>query len=53
VRKGDVELPAREMLDDMLSQMNRAEDALAEYGRPLETDPNRFIGSYGRATAAE
>jgi hypothetical protein len=29
--KGEIELPAREMLADMLVEMNRPEDALAEF----------------------
>jgi hypothetical protein len=51
--KGDVELPAREMLGDMLLEMNRSEDALAEYERSLKTDANRLNGLYGTARAAE
>jgi tetratricopeptide (TPR) repeat protein len=53
VGKGEVELPAREMLADMLLEMNRSEDALAEYERSLKSDPNRFNGLYGAARAAE
>jgi hypothetical protein len=53
VARGDVELPAREMLGDMLLETNRAEDALAEYERCLKTDPNRFNGLYAAARAAE
>jgi tetratricopeptide (TPR) repeat protein len=51
--KGEVELPAREMLADMLLEMNHPKDALAEYERSLKTDPNRFNGLYGAAQAAE
>ena len=53
VGKGEVELPAREMLADMLLEMNRPEDALVEYEKSLQTDPNRFNGLYGAARAAE
>jgi len=51
--KGEVELPAREMLADMLLEMGRPEDALAEYEESLKTDPNRFNGLSGAASAAE
>src|SRR5437868_14373060 len=53
VGKGEVELPAREMLADMLLEMNSSEDALAEYEKSLKSDPNRFNGLYGAARAAE
>ena len=53
VGKGEVELPAREMLADMLLEMNRPQDALREYEKSLKTDPNRFNGLYGAARAAE
>jgi hypothetical protein len=53
VGKGESELPAREMLADMLLEMNRPQDALAEYEISLKTDPNRFNGLYGAAQAAE
>ena len=51
--KGEVALPAREMLADMLLEMNRPEQALVEYEKALKTDPNRFNGLYGAAQAAE
>jgi len=53
VGKSEVEIPAREMLGDMLLEVNRPGDALAEYERALKTDPNRFNGLYGAARAAE
>ena len=53
VGKGEVEIPAREMLADMLFQMKRPQDALVEYEKSLRTDPNRFNGLYGAAQAAE
>jgi hypothetical protein len=40
--KGEVDLPAREMLADMLLKMNRPADALREFEKSLKTDPNRF-----------
>ncbi len=51
--KGEVELPAREMLADMLLEMNRPQEALVEFEKSLKTDPNRFNGLYGAAQAAE
>jgi tetratricopeptide (TPR) repeat protein len=51
--KGEVELPAREMLADMLLEMNRPQAALSEYEKSLETDPNRFNGLFGAARSAE
>jgi tetratricopeptide (TPR) repeat protein len=53
VGKAEVEIPAREMLADMLLDMERPKDALAEYEISLKTDPNRFNGLYGAAQAAE
>ncbi len=51
--KGEVELPAREMLADMLLQMGRPAQALAEYEKSMKTDPNRFNGLAGAGRAAE
>jgi tetratricopeptide (TPR) repeat protein len=51
--KGEVELPAREMLADMLLEMNRPEEALVEYEKSLTIDPNRFNGLSGAARAAQ
>jgi tetratricopeptide (TPR) repeat protein len=53
VGKGEVELPAREMLGDMLLEMSRSREALREYEKSLKTDPNRFNGLYGAARSAE
>jgi len=47
--KGETELPAREMLADMLLDLQRPQEALAEYEISLRTDPNRFNGLYGAA----
>lgn len=46
-------IPAREMLADMLLEMKRPAQALAEYETELKFNPNRFNGLYGAATAAE
>jgi tetratricopeptide (TPR) repeat protein len=46
-------MPAREMLADMLLEMRRPEQALAEYQRDLKFNPKRFDGLYGAAHAAE
>lgn len=51
--KGEVELPAREMLADMLLEMDKTDEALAEYEKSMKIDPNRFNGLYGAAHAAE
>jgi len=53
IGKGESELPAREMLADMLLEINRAPEALQEYEVSLKTDPNRFNSLYGAAQAAE
>jgi tetratricopeptide (TPR) repeat protein len=52
IGKGETGLPAREMLADMLLDLHRPQDALAEYEVSLHTDPNRFNGLYGAAQAA-
>jgi tetratricopeptide (TPR) repeat protein len=46
-------IPAREMLADMLLDMNQSALALAEYENDLRFNPNRFDGLYGAAHAAE
>ena len=51
--KGEIETPAREMLADMLLELNRPAEALAEYEKSLKIDPNRFNGLYGAGQAAE
>jgi tetratricopeptide (TPR) repeat protein len=53
VGKGETDLPVREMLADMLLEMQKPQEALAEYETSLRTDPNRFNGLYGAAQAAE
>ncbi len=51
--KEETELPAREMLADMLLHMDHPQEALAEYETSMKIDPNRFNGLYGAAHAAE
>jgi tetratricopeptide (TPR) repeat protein len=51
--KAEVDIPAREMLADMLLQLQQPEKALAEYERSMKIDPNRFNGLAGAAGAAE
>jgi tetratricopeptide (TPR) repeat protein len=53
IGKGEVELPAREMLAEMLLISGKASDALAEYELSLRSDPNRFNALLGAAKAAE
>jgi hypothetical protein len=45
--------PARELLGDMLLQLNRPAEALAEYETTLKKEPNRFRATYGAARAAD
>ncbi len=52
IGKGEVELPAREMLADMLLQLNRPEEALAQYEKSMKVDPNRFNALAGAAQSA-
>jgi tetratricopeptide (TPR) repeat protein len=53
IGKGETDLPVREMLADMLMDMQKPQEALVEYETSLRTDPNRFNGLYGAAQAAE
>ena len=46
-------LPAREMLGDLLSELNQPALALKEYETVLEISPNRFNSIYGVARSAE
>ncbi len=48
-----VVIPAREMLADMLLELKRPADALAEYKTALKLSPNRFDGLLGAARAAQ
>jgi tetratricopeptide (TPR) repeat protein len=53
VGKGEVELPAREMLAEMLMLSGDFPEALAEYQASLASDPNRFNALLGAGQAAE
>jgi tetratricopeptide (TPR) repeat protein len=53
VGQGEVDIPAREMLADILLECKRPQDALAEYETALKLSPNRFNGLYGAGMAAE
>ncbi len=48
-----VSIPAREMLADMLVELKRPADALAEYKTSLRNAPNRFDSLFGAARAAQ
>jgi tetratricopeptide (TPR) repeat protein len=45
--------PARELLGEMLVELNQPEQALGEFEASLRDSPNRFNGIYGAAQAAE
>jgi hypothetical protein len=47
------DIPAREMLADLLLETKHPEQALAEYETDLKFSPNRFNGLYGAGSAAE
>jgi tetratricopeptide (TPR) repeat protein len=51
--QAEVDLPAREMLGDMLMELNRPKEALVEYKVALALSPNRLNGLYGAGLAAE
>lgn len=46
-------LPARELLGEMLLELDRPADALKEFETSQTREPNRFRGYYGAAVAAE
>jgi tetratricopeptide (TPR) repeat protein len=48
-----VTVPAREMLADMLQELKRPAEALAEYKTVLKNSPNRFDGLLGAARSAQ
>ncbi|MEO5984889.1 MAG: hypothetical protein ABIP80_05250 [Ferruginibacter sp.] len=52
VTPGEV-IPAKELLGDMLLQINKPVEALEAYEANLKKHPNRFNGIYGAALAAE
>jgi tetratricopeptide (TPR) repeat protein len=45
--------PARELLGEMLLSLDRPAEALAEFERSQQKEPNRLRGFYGAARAAE
>jgi tetratricopeptide (TPR) repeat protein len=51
--KAEVDIPAREMLAEVLLDLKQPESALAEYEKSMKIDPNRFNGLAGAAKAAE
>jgi tetratricopeptide (TPR) repeat protein len=53
VGQGEVDIPAREMLADMLLEAKRPKEALEEYRQALKLSPNRFNGLYGAGMASE
>jgi len=53
VGKQEVDIPAREMLADMLLELNQPAAALVEYEKSMKIDPNRFNELAGAARAAE
>jgi tetratricopeptide (TPR) repeat protein len=46
-------VPSRELLADLLLELNQPAEALAAYEQTLTTEPNRFRSVYGAAKAAE
>jgi predicted Zn-dependent protease len=44
--------PARELLGEMLLEMNRPSEALVAFEATMAREPNRFRGVYGAARAA-
>jgi tetratricopeptide (TPR) repeat protein len=53
VGQGEVDIPAREMLADMLLDFGKPKEALAEYEVALRLSPNRLNGLYNAGRAAE
>jgi tetratricopeptide (TPR) repeat protein len=53
VGQGEVDIPAREMLADILLELGQAQEALVEYKQALKLSPNRFNGLYNAGRAAE
>jgi tetratricopeptide (TPR) repeat protein len=53
VGQGEVDIPAREMLADILLELGQPREALNEYTRALTLSPNRFNGLYNAGRAAE
>jgi tetratricopeptide (TPR) repeat protein len=53
VGQGEVDIPAREMLADMLLESHQPQQALKEYEAALKESPNRLNGLYHAGLAAE
>jgi tetratricopeptide (TPR) repeat protein len=53
VGQAEVDIPAREMLADMLLELGQPREALVEYKQALILSPNRFNGLYNAGRAAE
>jgi tetratricopeptide (TPR) repeat protein len=53
VGQGEVDIPAREMLADMLLESRQPREALVEYEKALQLSPHRFNGLYHAGMAAE
>jgi tetratricopeptide (TPR) repeat protein len=53
VGQGEVDIPSREMLADMLLDSGQPRQALSEYSRAMKLSPNRFNGLFGAGSAAE
>jgi tetratricopeptide (TPR) repeat protein len=53
VGQGEVDIPAREMLADILLELKRPQEALVEYKKALILSPNRFNGLFNAGMAAE
>lgn len=53
VGQGEVDIPAREMLADMLLEYGQPRQALGEYEVALKLSPNRLNGLYNAGRAAE
>jgi tetratricopeptide (TPR) repeat protein len=51
--KGEVDLPAREMVADMLRLSGRSDDAIQQYRLSLQADPGRFSTLLHAAETAE
>jgi tetratricopeptide (TPR) repeat protein len=53
VGQSEVDIPAREMLADILLELGQPQQALAEYKEALRLSPNRFNGLFNAGMAAE
>jgi len=51
--QGEVDIPAREMLGDLLLSLGKPQEALAEYKVALKLSPNRLNGLLSAGAAAE